>query len=64
LLGGLSDSLALAEKYFGFTELADDPFGGVPFSWHLTLLPFLILTLLLDQFLGVRSILGLDEKRD
>jgi hypothetical protein len=47
--------LALAEKYFGFTELADDLFGGVSFSWHLTLFPFLILTLQLDQFLGVRS---------
>jgi hypothetical protein len=48
--------LALAEKYFGFTELADDLFGGVSFSWHLTLFPFLILTLQLDQFLGVRSV--------
>jgi hypothetical protein len=47
--------LALAEKYFGFTELADDLLGGVSFSWHLTLFPFLILTLQLDQFLGVRS---------
>jgi hypothetical protein len=40
----LSDSLALAEQDFGFTELADDLFGGVSFSWHLTLFPFLILT--------------------
>jgi hypothetical protein len=36
-------SSALAEKYFGFTEFADDLFGGVSFSWHLTLIPFLIL---------------------
>ena len=51
----MSYGLVLAEEDFGFTELADDLFGGGPFSWHLTLLLYLILTLQLDQFLGVRS---------
>jgi hypothetical protein len=49
--------LALAEQDFGFTEFADDLFGGGSFTRHMTSLQSLILTLHLDQFLGVRSLL-------
>jgi len=52
---GLSYSLALADQDFGFTEFADDLLGGIFSSWQLTLLSCPILTLQLDQFLGVRS---------
>ena len=44
--------LALAEQHFSFTELADDLFGGIALSRHLTSNPCLILTLQLDKFLG------------
>jgi hypothetical protein len=49
---GLTHGLTLAEQDLGFTEFADDLFGGIFSSWHLTLLPCLILTLHLDQFWG------------
>jgi hypothetical protein len=46
---------ALTEKDFGFKEFADALFGEGSFSGHSTSLQSLILTLHLDQFLGVRS---------
>jgi len=54
-LAGLPHGLALAEQNLGFTEFADNLFWGVSSSWHLTLLPYLTLTLHLDQFWGGRS---------
>jgi hypothetical protein len=56
--------LALAEQDFGFTEFADDLFGGGSFTRHMTSLQSLILTLHLDQFLGVRSGEGGNINRD
>jgi hypothetical protein len=53
----LIHGLAVAEQDLGFTEFADDLFGGIFSSWHLTLLPCLILALHTDQFLGDRSLL-------
>jgi hypothetical protein len=43
---------SLTQKPFSFTELKDDLFGGISFSWSLTHLLSLLLTLHLDQCLG------------
>ncbi len=44
----MTHSLTLAQPDLGFTQFADNLFGGVSLSWYLTLLPCLILTLQLN----------------